>query len=168
MLGGTATLDGIYNLPARETSYLAQGADGTVGLIHKDIKGEGRGAGADAYQLFPFHQRFGEAGCVAHHAIDDTVEEELELPRDIAPVAGCADDDGVRLLNQRQHALGIVFGQDAVPLAATCHTAHAGLDLEVVGIDFGYFYAGGNSLLVEDTEHLTDESFLTGTAVDNK
>ena len=61
----------------------------------------------------------------------------------------------------------IVLGQYAGVFCAAHHTAHAGLDLEVVGIDIGYLYAGGNSLLVEDAEHLTDESFLTRTAVDN-
>ena len=72
---GAATLDGIYNLPARETSYLAQGADGTAGLIHKDVKGEGRGASADEDGFLALHQRLGKARRVAHHAIDDTVEE---------------------------------------------------------------------------------------------
>ena len=58
----TATLNGIYNLPARETSYLAQGADGTVGLIHKDIKGKGVVLVLIHTNRFPFISGSGKRG----------------------------------------------------------------------------------------------------------
>ena len=87
-----AALDGGNDVPARIVSDFFQCADGSMGLIHEYVERPWRGAGADENGFFASHQRLGKARCVAHHAIDDTVEEQFELSRNVTPKTGGTDD----------------------------------------------------------------------------
>ena len=168
MHGGAAALDGGDDLEAGVAADLAHGLDGSVGLVEEDVPGRGGGGGAHEDALLALHQGLGEARRVAHHAVDQAVEQQFHLAGDVAPVAGGAEDDGVRVLQQLQHALRVVFDEHARALGAAGHAADAGFDLQVVGIDGFNLVAFLLRFFPHDAEHLRDVTLLARASVDDQ
>ena len=89
--------------------------------------------GAEENALLTLHQRLWETGRVAHHAIDNTVEQQFHLSWNVTPIAGCSHDDGIGLLHHLQYSLGVVLSYRTFQLGATNHTTHTRFNVQVVG-----------------------------------
>ena len=88
MHNGTASFDGGDNLEAGIAADFTHSTDSTSRLLEPDIPRPGGGAGAEKNTLLALHQWLWETGCVAHHTIDDTIEQQFHLPWDVTPIAG--------------------------------------------------------------------------------
>ena len=163
-----SALDALHDVEARIMTYLTHCADGSTRLMEEHIEGPGGGAGAEQDTAFPFHQRFGETRGVAHHTINDAVEKQFHLPRNIAPITGGSHDDGISLLHHSQYTLRVVFSHHTLILGAANHTSHTRLDAKVVCPDNFYHHTIRLCLLLHDVEHLRQKSFSTWTAIDDE
>ena len=123
-----AAFDGGDNLEARVVTDLPKGTDDTVRLVEPDIPRPRGGASAEKDAFLSLHQWLWETGRVAHHAIDDTVEQQFHLSWDIAPITGCAHDDAIGILHHFQYLLGVILTKYTLTFSPTCHTANARLD----------------------------------------
>ena len=122
-----AALDGAHDFKTCIAGDFTHGADGAARLLEQDVPRPRRGAGADEDTLLAFHQRLWKAWGVTHHSIDLTVEHQLHLSWDVAPVAGRTHDDGIGLLHHLQYPLRIVLSECAFLFRAAGHTADTGL-----------------------------------------
>ena len=160
-----AAIDGLDDLESGIAGDLTHGTDGTARLFEQDVPRPGRGAGADEDAFLAFHQRLWKAVGIAHHTIDLTVEHQLHLSRDVAPVAGRSHNDGIGLLHHLQYPLRIILSEYAFLFRAAGHTARAGLYGQVVGIDHLHRITMFFRLLLHDAEHLRNQSLLSRTSV---
>ena len=133
MHDGTTSFDGCDNLEARIAADFTHSTDGTTRLFEPDVPRPRGGTSTEEDTFLALHQRLWETGRVAHHAIDDAVEQQLHLPWDIAPIAGRSHNDGIGLLHHLQYSLGVILTKYTLTFSATGHTTDAGLDVQVVG-----------------------------------
>ena len=165
MHGDSTSFDGGDNPEAGIVADFSHGTDSSARLFEQDIPRPGCGAGAEEDAFSPLHQRFGEAWRVAHHTIDDAVEQQLHLPGDVAPIARCSHDDGIGLLNHLQYALRVVLSHYALSFRPARHTTDAWFDVQVVGANRLQFIASRQGLFAHNLEHLRNQPLFPRASV---
>jgi len=159
-------LDGGGDLEATPAQNLLEGTDDATGLVGQDVEGPHGAAGTDQDSLLALVHGDGDGQFVlAHHAIDHTVEEQLESAWHIAPIAGGANDEDVALGDELEDTLGIVGREDTLMLRTALHTGHTGAYLQVIDALEEYLSTASFGLGANYIEHLRNIARLARAGV---
>ena len=146
-----------------------QGSHHAARLMEPNVERPECGAGADNRRPLALHQSDGNTAFVfVHHSVDEAVKENFQFARDVAPIAGRADDEVLTSPQFLQHLHGIVLGQTARVLTAAVHTARAVSHSEVGRSDEMHLFARFLQRALHFSQHLRDESFATRARIDDE
>ena len=85
-----------HNLEAAVMAYLLHSTYCAAALVHDYVKGPGCCGGAYEYALFAFVKRnWNPLCCLAHHSVDNAVEQKFKCAGNVAPITRGTYDDGV-------------------------------------------------------------------------
>ena len=165
MFAASAPAQSPGDLETAPFQYLAQCAEHAGRLAEPHAERIDRIARGDQHGPLALVQRNRHAVLpLAHHRIDHPVEQHLQRPAHVAPIAGRPDDQGVGPTNRLRRAVGVVLRQHATPQRTAFHTPGAGPDLHVADeqhLDFAPFGQSAGHM----AEHLRNQPVAAGTSV---